>query len=127
MSLLDVLRAGVKVADKVTKPFQPAVTYTRYVTSDAYGTETPPSSVSLRAIVELKKKRIMSESGVVQTTRAIVLFLDVEELLAATANRGIRPLDKIVLSDGSTGPILDVGGFIDAGTGIPVATEVFLG
>jgi len=53
--------------------------------------------------------------------------LDIAALVAATNGAGIDDHDVIVLPDGTTGPILDMSGFIDAGTGHPIATEVFLG
>lgn len=132
MSLLDVLRAGVKVADDVTKPLQATVRFWRYTGEDAYGTKiyTPDASgpgLPLRAIVDWKQKQVRQMSGILTVTRASVLFLDVQAISAATAGQGIGNNDLIVLPDGDTGPILDMSGFIDAGTEQPIATEVFLG
>lgn len=127
MSLLDVVRAGVKIADGVTKPLQPTVTLEVYAGSDSYGTDHYMSPASLRAVVDWKQKQVRTTSGILSVTRASVMFLDVAALAAATANKGIDDNDKITLPDGTTGPILDMAGFIDAGTGQPIATEVFLG
>jgi hypothetical protein len=128
VSLLDVLRTGVKIADQVTKPVQATVTYHKAtIGSDGYRTITHQTGVSLRAIVDWKQKQVRTLSGMLSVTRAIVTFLDVAELASATSNDGIGDHDKIVLPDGTTGPILDLGGFIDAGTGQPLATEVMLG
>ncbi len=60
-------------------------------------------------------------------SRASVLFLDIAALVTATGGAGIDDNDIITLPDGTTGPILNLAGFTDAGTGHPVATEVFLG
>ena len=57
MSLLDALRAGIKVADKVTKPLQATVIYEREASVDHYGNVTPNSPVSLRAIVDNRRLR----------------------------------------------------------------------
>lgn len=128
MSLLDAVRAGVKVADGVTKPLQPSVTFERAVADPTgYGSWTFPSSVPLKAIVDWKQKQLRTAEGVLSVSRASVLFLDIVALVAVTGGEGISDHDRITLPDGTTGPILDMAGFIDAGTGHPIATEVFLG
>jgi hypothetical protein len=127
MSLLDVVRSAVKIADNVTKPLQATVTYQRYLSSDAYGTKVYGGVVSLRAIVDWKQKQLRTPEGVLSVSRASVMFLDVAALVSATSGNGIDDNDLIVLPDGTTGPILDMAGFIDAGTKQPLATEVFLG
>ena len=126
MSLLDVLRAGVKLADKVTKPLQSTVQYERETTGDGYGvTFLPP--VPLRAIVDFNSKQVRTADGVLTVTRATIELLDVAEIVAATGGEGIGNSDKFTLPDGDTGPTLDIGGFIDAGTGHPIATTVMIG
>lgn len=127
MSLLDALRAGVKVADKVTKSLQATVTYERAATKDEYGKVTPSSAVRLRAIVDFGRKMVRTSSGEVTMTRATIDLLDVAAIVAATNGEGIGNNDKFTLPDGDTGPILDISGFVDAGTGHPIATTVLLG
>lgn len=127
MSLLDVVRAGVKVANGVTKPLQPTVTFRRLIGIDGEGTRTYASNVSLRAIVDWKQKGLRTPTGELSVSRASVAFLDVAALMAATDGKGVDDGDIIILPDGTTGPILDLSGFIDAGTGMPVMTEVWLG
>jgi len=127
MSLLDVVRAGVKIADSVTKPLQATVNFQHFLSADGEGTRTYGGVVSLRAVVDWKQKHLRTSTGELSVSRASVLFLDVAALAAATGGDGIDDNDIIVLPDGTTGPILDMGGFIDAGTGQPVATEVWLG
>lgn len=136
MSLLDVLRTGVKIADGVTKPLQATVQYWRYISQDSYGTstysppfnaESPTNGLRLKAIVDWKQKQVRTMEGILTVSRASVTFLDILAVVVATSGEGISDLDLIVLPDGTTGPILDMAGFIDAGTGHPIATEVFLG
>jgi len=128
MSLLDVLRTGVAIANKVTKPVQAKVKFERaVVSSDGYGTISYPTAVYLDAIVDWKQKQVRTASGVLSVSRASVTFVDIAQLKTATNSTGIDDNDKITLPDGTTGPILDMAGFIDAGTGIPLATEVFIG
>jgi len=128
MGLLDILRTGVAIADSVTKDIQAYVMYTKSAGADFEGNPTTPgAAISLRAIVDWKQQQVRTQGGELTVTRATVLFLDVDALIAATNGEGIGDEDIIVLPDGTTGPILDMGGFIDAGTGHPLATEVFLG
>lgn len=132
MSLLDVLRSGVAVANNVTQPLQATVTYRRYVGEDYQGTVTfsPPTSsspISLKAIVERKQRNVKSTTGELITSQASVMFLDIAALNAATGGNGIGIYDQITLPDGTTGPILNTSGFVDAGTGHMIATEVYLG
>lgn len=128
MGLLDALRAGVKTADKVTKSLQATVTYARAVPdTSGYGTFTYPTSVPLRAIVDFARKQVRTPQGELTVTRATIDLLDIAAIVAATNGEGISNNDRFILPDGDTGPILDISGFIDAGTGHPIATTVMLG
>lgn len=130
MSLLTALRAGVKVADKVTKPLQATVTFYRCTTenADSFGARAyAEGPVSMRAIVEGKQQQVRTPAGVMDVSRAKVMFLDINALVAATKGNGVQDVDKIVLADGTTGPILALDGFEDAGTTLPIATQVYIG
>lgn len=129
MGLLDALRSGVKLADKVTKPLQPTVSYERCTSTnaDGYGSKSYAAATPLRAIVDWQQKPVRTQAGMLTVTRATITLLDVAAIAAATGGAGIGDDDRFTLPDGTTGPILDIGGFIDAGTGHPVASEVMLG
>ena len=127
MSLLDTLRSGVKLADKITKPLQATVTYEREMGSDGYGSFTYASPVSLRAVVDFARKQVRTPQGELTVTRATITLLDVAAIVAATGGEGIGNNDRFTLPDGDSGPILDISGFIDAGTGHPIATDVMIG
>ena len=127
MALIDIVRTGVKTADKVTKSLQCEVSFERCTEDNGYGTSLYDTPTLLRAIVDWKQKQVRTSTGILSVTRASVLFLDVAAVAAATGGRGIDDHDRIILPDGTTGPILDMSGFIDAGTGQPIATEVWLG
>jgi hypothetical protein len=126
MSLLDVLRGAVKIADQTTKSWQGLVTLEHFAAFGTYG-PTHQSSTQLLAIVDWKQSQVRTAQGVMAVSRAYVMFLDVAALMAATNNEGLNDNDIIHLPDGSTGPILNMTGFMDAGTTKPVATEVYLG
>jgi hypothetical protein len=126
MSLLDVVRSGVKIADSVTKPLQPSVTYYQCTGNDGYG-PTFADPTTLRAIVDYTSGQVRTKEGVLTVSRASITLLDVAAVIVATKGLGIDNNDKFVLPDGDTGPTLDIRGFVDASTGRPVATEVVLG
>lgn len=126
MSLLDVIRSAVKIADNVTKPLQATVQFSRCTSTNAYGEPVYAAPVPLRAIVEWKLQNVYTEAGVLTSSRMSVMFLDVAALASATAGAGVKTKDKIVLPAGETGPIISLDGFLDAGTGQPVATQAFL-
>jgi hypothetical protein len=127
MGLLETLRAGIKLADKVTKPLQATVTYERALTSTGYGGFEYAAAIELRAIVDYASKMVRTQSGVLTVTRATIDLLDIDAVVAATNGEGIGNDDVFTLPDGDTGAILDLSGFVDAGTGHPVATTVMLG
>ncbi len=114
MSLLDVVRSAVKIADHVTKTLQCLVSFERYLSQDGYGTKTYANPANLRAIVELKQQQVRSTSGELSVSRASVLFLDVAGL-KVVAPSGVSVNDRVTLPDGTTGPILNLSGFRDAG------------
>jgi hypothetical protein len=127
MSLLDVLRAGVAIADGILKPLEADVTLERYIGTDGYGSDLWAPPVLMKAICDWKQTQVRSASGTVSMSRVTVTFIDIKEMEAKTNGEGINDQDKITLPDGTTGPIIDMAGFIDAGTGQPLATDVFLG
>lgn len=127
MSLLDVVRSGVKIADDTTKSLQAEVTYERSLGLDGYGKPIYAAPVKLLAIVDYKSSQVRSQQGIMTVSRASILLLDVKAVAAATGDKGIDNNDKFTLPDGDTGPLLDIRGFVDAGTKFPVATEVMIG
>jgi len=127
MALLQTIRGAVKTANKVVKDLQSVTTFERALSSDGAGAVTHAASVTLRAIVEDKQEIVRTSSGQLSQSKTHITFLDVAAVSAATGGQGIKESDKITLPSGETGPILSISGFIDAGTGLPVASEVYLG
>lgn len=129
MSLLNALRAGVKVANSVTKKgkLQSTLMYSQMTSSSVSGKKIYAAAVPLLAIIEKKQRNVKSLQGEVTVSSTTVLFLDVAALIAATGGLGIQQYDKLVMPDRTTGRIMNFGGFMDSGTTLPVATEVYLG
>ena len=68
-----------------------------------------------------------TKEGVLAAAKGQVTFLDVVALVAATGNDGhVRDVDLVTVPGWPAGAILAIGGFIDAGTGTPIATVVWL-
>src|ERR1017187_7039746 len=111
MSLLTALRAGVAVAAQVTSPLQALVAYERCLGSDAYGQRIFAAPVTLHAIEDWRSQQVRTKDGI----------------LTATGGNGFSEEDRYTLSDGSSGPVLDLAGFVDAGTTHPLATTILMG
>jgi len=127
MSLLDVLRTGVRIADNVTKSVQGDVTFERHLSTDAFGTKTYGGPIVMKAIVDYTRRQVRTSSGVMSLSRATVMFLNIGDVVLATSGDGIDDNDRITLPDGTTGPILKIDGFVDSVTTHPLASEVMLG
>jgi hypothetical protein len=128
MSLLNALRAGIKVADKVTKPLQPTVTIAPWTGSDGFGVNTYGAPVTYRAIVNQEQKSIFDDSGNEVLTQAYVAILTpITPNGAAGRVEPIDRRDRVTLPDGTIAPIVKTSGFIDAGIGRPMFSEIWLG
>lgn len=129
MSLLDVVRSAVAIADSVVKPLEPTVQFERCTSSGTggYGARVfAEGLVPLRAIVEWKQRQVPMADGKLAVSTTSVLFLDVTAIMAATKNLGVTVKDRVTIPNGEVRNVLSTGGFIDAGTGVPVATEAYL-
>lgn len=121
-----ILRLAVKIANNTTRAWQPLVSYARKTSVAGYG-PVLAAPVSLHAIIDFRSSQVKMPDGTLRTTKATVTLLDVNEVIAATSGQGITIDDVFTLPSGDTGPILSLDGFVDAGTGHPLATEVMLG
>src|SRR5262245_13942395 len=127
MAIINALRAGVKAANKVTRSLQSEVSYLRAIpTTTGFELDTA-SPVTVHAVVEQTNQRLVTSSGQVLTVRAILTQIDVDEVVKVTNGLGFSPNDVFTLKDGATMQVVDIGGYVDPGTGKPIATEVRLG
>jgi hypothetical protein len=118
MALDDILRNGVSLANTLTNSLQTTVSYEAYSSQDSFGDITYAAAVNVKAVVERKSAQRHTSSGQIIATKARITFLTPQTI-------DIR--DKITLSDGTTGPIVDIVGVEDSNTTKPYATEVWLG
>lgn len=128
MGLDSVVRAAVSIADQVTSSLQVAVMHYAYLSQDAFGKPTYAVAVSRLAIVEYKIRQHMTATGKIVESRAKVSFIrPVSPNGAAGRNEPIDTRDKIILPDGTTGPIIDVTGLVDPTTSRTYLSEAYIG
>jgi len=130
MGLANIVRNAVATADTITKDLQATVTHYAWTGQNDTAAPTYGSGVSRKAIVEMKQRLVRKPNGDEIVARARVMFLALPTANGASGRREpIDPRDKIVLPDGTTGPILDVTGLVDAEstTGRSYFAEVWLG
>jgi hypothetical protein len=129
MGLDETIRLGVATARAITLDLHGTVVWKRWTGQDGFGAPTPPAApVNVRALIERKNKMMVLSDGrqILVKTKITIL-----EPLTAQGSPGRRePVDErdtFVLPDGITGPIVDIVGFVDGGTGNPYLHEIYLG
>lgn len=128
MALVDTIRSAVKIAKDVTSSLQVEVTLRAWKDQDEAGANVYASSVKYPAIVDQKQQERKTSSGKIVMTRASVMILKpVTPNGAAGRVEPIDPRDILILHDGTTGPIVEASGFVDAGTERPFFHEVWIG
>lgn len=97
------------------------INWKKYASEDGEGFETfdPSAGTSVKALVDMKRKRLRLDDGTFVNIVATLTFVD--PLTGAT------PHDIFTLPDGTTGPTFITGGFLDPATNEPFVTEVSLG
>lgn len=120
MALADIIRKGVALARKITDngEITVPVLHEAWTGDGNYGEPTYAAAATLMAIVAWKQKTVPTMAGTTTVSRAYIAFLFPVV---------IDEKDKLTLPDGTTGPIIDMEGFIDRATGIGYTTEVWLG
>lgn len=122
MGLLDIVRAGVAIANAATGDLQAVVVREAVIlplTQDVYGEPIRSAGENTPALVEMKQQMVKAASGSLVASRAKVTFLDPTIL--------IHMKDRLTLPDGTKGPIVAFDGFVDRGTGRPILTQVYIG
>jgi hypothetical protein len=123
-----LLRNGVKLAKQQTDSIQATVTLRQWTGQDGYGTDTFSAPKTYKAICIHSPTAKLMTDGRVMSFHAYAAFLEpVTPGGAAGRMEPIDPRDIIVFPDGTTGPILEVKGLVDAGTGKRMYSEVWMG
>lgn len=97
------------------------INWKKFASEDGEGFETfdPVDGTTVKALVDMKRKRLRLEDGTFVPIMATLTFVD--PLTGASAR------DIFTLPDGTTGPTHITGGFLDPATSEPFVTEVSLG
>lgn len=135
MALIDVIRNGVKVASKITESVKAPVIHRAWIGQDGFGKSTYAAPVTLRAIVDRTRRQKYTATGKVAFVIATLTFVDpipangtvVTPAQGGPRQEPIDPRDIIILSDGTTGPIVQEGGIEDAATTRPFVNQILLG
>lgn len=115
----DLIREGVGIIDDMTKnDLQVAVGVARWLAQNVLGAPTFGATTSVQAFVDYDQGVIRTADGKEVRYKAWVMFPR-PQLLALK--------DKIILPNGTTGPILNTNGFVDSATGESYYREVYLG
>jgi len=128
MALDDIIRNGVALANSLTKSLQVGIRYEPWIGQDEYGTPRFGAKQDILVIIEYKNKQFSTRSGKEALIRANIYFL--QPLTANGASDRAEPLDtrdRIIMPDGTTGPILSADGVADSNTSLPYYHVVQLG
>lgn len=144
MSLNQIIRDAVAVADSITKDLQGTVMHSAWIGQDGFGKpnygarvsglditgafNTADVAVPRQAIIE-QKQRIRDVQGRNVLTFVHLTFVGPIPIngMGTERKEAVDPRDIFVLPDGTTGPVVDVSGVLDSETNLMYAVEVWLG
>lgn len=129
MSLADLVRSSVAVADRVTRALQVDVEHEAWIGQSSTTKPTYAAAVNVKAIVEQGPKALRTPSGETIPIKAVISILHtIADNGAAGRKEPIDPRDRFTLPDGTVGaPILGAEGLVDTLTEKPYAYTVALG
>lgn len=128
MSLDAIVREGVAIAKTVTNSLQAMVTHKQWIRFDAHGRPVYDEPVLRQALVEKQHRLVRGTDGREVMVSTYLAFLEpIAAHGAVGRHEPIDERDQFILPDQSTGPIVVSKGLIDASTGAPYLTEVWLG
>lgn len=125
----DIVRGGVATIKRTTSSLQVDATLEQWNGNSASGARTYATAATYSVLEDRRVRDIRLRTGDIVTSRARVTFLeDVAENGTAGRREPVDPRDRLTLSDGTTGPILDVpSGLVDPDTNRPYLSDVWLG
>jgi len=126
---LEILKSGIRTANKLTTGVQSVFTLEQYTGQGYAGGKTYAAPVALHGVVDFTSKPVIKLSG--ETVTAVVTITVVGDILpngAAGRREPVDPRDRIILSNGFTGPIIDApGSVLDPSTGRGLIHVIMLG
>jgi hypothetical protein len=128
MGLDATVRSAVATAKKSTAALQADIQLAAWISDTARGKPNYAPAVLYPAIVEEKQRKLTDFQGVeVLSTHKVTILRPVVAHGADNRQEPVDARDKLTLPDGTTGPILAVGGMTDPSTGKPYLHEIWLG
>jgi len=124
----DIVRSGVAIAQTLTQSLQVEVEHFPWVDSDSHGAPVFGYSLKRSAIVEYKQSAVRNVQGETVLSRAKITILYPLTPNGATGRREpIDSRDRLVLPDGTSGPIVAVNNLVDPATRRPYMYDIYLG
>lgn len=128
MAFDDIIRQGVALAHSLTTSLQANVVLHRWSQSSGFGEAVYAAPITVTALIEQKQRLHAMSSGQTILTRAkITILTPLAPLGASGRTEPIDVRDKLILPDGTTGPIVDVEGLVDPDTNRPYLYEIWMG
>ena len=131
MSLADDVEGAIATIQSAVDSLEVDVVHRAWLGQSGSGVPAYSAPVSRRAIVDKRVRNVYTAEGELVMTKAYLAFL--EPIPPTTSNppfvraNPIDPHDMFILPDGTTGPVVIAGGFVDANTLQPFFNEVYLG
>lgn len=124
----DLVRNVVATANTLTSSLQVVVSHYAWINDDENTEPEYDTPVSRNALVTYKTEAKKDSLGSENLQSAIIEFFEVvTENGADERSEPIDPRDKLVLPDGSWGPITGIDGIVDPSTGKPYLYRVTCG
>lgn len=131
MSLLNVFQSSVKVMSKIFDSVKGDVVFRAWVGQTGGGEDKFADPVTLRGVIAVNQEVTRTSEGQLAVTLATIEFLDpipdTAPMPGQERKQPIDPRDSLVLPDGSTAPIIKVGGPLDPSTSRGFVQAVTLG
>jgi hypothetical protein len=133
LGLADVVASVIAIADSVTSDLQDdTVLHSAWIGGDAFGTSVYADPVPRRALVDVTTMASFQPAGELEKVKAIITFLelvpDTEANTDQLRQNPFDPRDILILPDGTTGPIIKIGGgLVNPLTHRPYMNEITLG
>lgn len=125
MAIRNALLAGIKAASAAVDDDKTSVSFEAWIGSDGQGADTFAAATMIRAVVSRKARRIRTSGG--QFAHVVATLTVLDTIAPTTAQAGqtrlqpVDPRDRFTLLDGTTAPVVHVGGPFD-----PVTQDTYI-
>lgn len=124
------VRLGVKFVDQFTADGQSEFTHEAWIAQDKFGKPTyaAPTNPAPRGVIDSRQRIMITATGQAITIMSTITITSPIAPNGATGRREpIDPRDRITLSNGFSGPIIDTSAPIDPKKGTGYIQQIMLG